>query len=508
MHMKRMKKVLMTMGLVGVLAGAAHAEAWKFGVISDTQQTVSGGENSVATPIIAAVNQRFIGAGVDLVVQVGDLGDNGSNASMTSRAAANANLTAAGISFYPLRGNHDVSATNYATAFPNLPGTPGGGGSSPAGYAGLDYSFVYNNTKFMLLDYNDGVETSTVQNWMSSELSAADHEQAFVFSHTNLVGQNHKDNLFGSGNDSDPATQNIFFNTLATNNVKYAISGHDHMNHRAIVTSPDGQNKVQEIITQSDSTKFYAASSGFTTREQSISDQQNMIGYYLFTVDGPRVTGEYWATPVVNNTVGSNPVWTLEDTFGYSLNGKQFTIARGATYTNVADQITAGDGFRGTSMRILNGTNSLTGTAEGSRAEVDDLNTGWSPRVDGLASDVLTLWGMNNALGSKVTDAYALSMNFATSEGVEADDIFLATRDANGNWINAFNGNTGGTPNFILGAYDPSYGLGTYGLDLSNSTAWAVVNYAGDFSVVPEPATLTLMGLGGLVSLLRRRRAK
>jgi hypothetical protein len=508
MHMKRMKKVLMTMGLVGVLAGAAHADAWTFGVISDTQQTVSGGENSVATPIIAAVNQQFIAAGVDLVVAVGDLGDNGSNASMTSRAAANANLTAAGISFYPLQGNHDVSATNFNTAFPNLPGTPGGGGSSPAGMAGLTYSFVHNDTKFMLFQYGTNMASSSVKSWMSSELSAADHEQAFVFTHADLLGQNHKDNIFGSGNDSDPTTQNFFFNTLATNDVKYVISGHDHMDHRSIVTSPDGQNKVQEIITQSDSTKWYTATSGFSTREQSVSDQQNMIGYYLFTVDGPKVTGQYFATPIVNNTVGSNPVWTLQDTFGYSLNGRQFTIARGATYTNVIDQIAAGAGFRGTSMRILNGTNSLTGTAEGSRAEVDDLNTGWSPRVDGLASDVLTLWGMNNALGSKVTDAYALSMNFATSEGVEADDIFLATPDANGNWINAFNGNTGGTPNFVLGAYDPSYGLGTYGIDLSNSTAWAVVNYAGDFSVVPEPATLTLLGLGGLSFLLRRRRAK
>jgi hypothetical protein len=502
------KKMMLAMGLVGVLAGAVHAEAWKFGVIGDTQQTVAGGQNTVATPIIDAVNQRFIGAGVSLVVQVGDLGDDGSNASLTTRAAHNAALTAAGIEFYPLRGNHDVSATNFNTAFPNLPGTPGGGGSSPAGYAGLDYTFVYNNTKFMLLDYNDGVETTTVKNWMSSELSAADHQQAFVFSHTNLLGQNHKDNLFGSGNDSDPATQNIFFNTLAQNNVKYVISGHDHMNHRSIVTSPDGQNKLQEVITQSDSTKFYTASSGFSTREQSISDQQNMIGYYVYTVDGPRVTGEYWATPVVNSTIGANPVWTLQDTFGYSLNGRQFTIPRGSSYTGVADQIASGAGFRGTSMKILGGTNGTTGTAEGNRAEVDDLNTGWSPRAEGLASDVLTLWGMNNGLGSGVTDQYVLSMSFATSEALDSGDVFMVTRDASGQWVNAFNGDVGGTPQFVLGAYNSSYGLGAYGIDPTTSSAWAVVNHGGDFAVVPEPATLALLGVGGVVSLLRRRRSR
>jgi hypothetical protein len=504
-----MKRLWMAAGLIGLMAAVAHAEAWSFGVISDTQQTTTtnpNGVNSVATPIIAAVNQQFIARGVDLVIAVGDLGDNGSNASMTTRAAANADLTAAGISFYPLRGNHDTSATNFNTAFPNLPGTPGNGGSSPTGMAGQTYSFVYNDTKFMLFQYGTNLASSSVQSWMSGELSASDHTQAFVFSHADLLGQNHKDNIFGSSNDADTATQNFYLRTLEQNNVKYNISGHDHMNHRSIVTSPDGQNKVQEIITQSDSTKWYAETTGFSSREQSVSDQQNMIGYYIFTVDGPRVTGQYYATPIVNNSVGSNPVWTLEDTFGYSLNGKQFTIARGGTYTNVADSISAGSGFRGTSMRILDGTNTLTATAEGSRAEVDDLNTGWSPRSAALASDILTIWGMNNGLGSKQTDPYALSISFATSEPLTAGDIYLITRDASGNWVNAVSQNIGGTPNFVFGAYNSSYGLGTYGVDPSTDTAWAVVNHAGDFAVAPEPATLTLMGLGGVASLLMRRR--
>jgi hypothetical protein len=279
------------------------------------------------------------------------------------------------------------------------------------------------------------------------------------------------------------------------------------MNHRSIVTSPDGNYKVQEIISASDSTKFYTPAAPYDARETTVSDQQNMIGYYIYTVSGPKVTGQYWATtPAANGDITANPVWTLQDTFGYSLNGKQFTIARGASYKGVADQIAAGAGFRGTSMAILDGNNTATATAGGARPEADDLNTGWSAQTAGLASDILTLWGMNNGLGSAQTDAFALSMSFAA--GVDPGTAYLAMKDTNGNWINAVNGNFGGSALFVLGAYDPNIdsALGTYGVDPATNTAWAVVNNTGDFAVVPEPATVCLLVLGGAAALLRRKR--
>ncbi len=286
------------------------------------------------------------------------------------------------------------------------------------------YAVNYKGTKIVLLDINTAYYTSTMDqetSWMSNSggtgvLQQNDHTQAFVFNHKDLIGQNHKDNEFqtGSSQDANPAQQNAFFAALAGNNVKYDIAGHDHMNHRSIVTSPDGQNKVQEIISQSDSTKFYTASSNWDSREQSISDQQNQIGYYTYTVDGPRVTGKYYSTTPVGNDIPANPVWTLQDTYGYSLNGKQFTVARGADYSVVQDAIAGtkyGESFKGTSMK-LSGTNSVTATAEGSRPEVDDVNTGWAPGTAGMISDILTLWGMNNGLGANTTDAYGLTLDY------------------------------------------------------------------------------------------------
>ena len=40
--------------------------------------------------------------------------------------------------------------------------------------------------------------------------------------------------------------------------------------------------------------------------------------------------------------------------------------------------------------------------------------------------------------------------------------------------------------------------LGSYGVDVSTHTVWAVVNHNSQFSVVPEPTSLTLFALGAI----------
>ena len=131
---------------------------WRFGVISDTPWLPATPENhSVAVNVVDAVNRQFVAAKVDLVLQVGDLTDNGSDVALDTPAAHNQALRAAGIPFYPLRGNHEPwvqAALHFGQAFPSLPGTPAGGGRSPPlpGTAGLTYSFVHGGVKFLLLD--------------------------------------------------------------------------------------------------------------------------------------------------------------------------------------------------------------------------------------------------------------------------------------------------------------------------------------------------------------------
>jgi len=62
-------------------------------------------------------------------------------------------------------------------------------------------------------------------------------------------------------------------------------------------------------------------------------------------------------------------------------------------------------------------------------------------------------------------------------------NLRLASKDGNGLWVNAVSANIGGTPSFVAGPWTADYALGTYGVDVSTGTVWAVVNHAGDFSV-------------------------
>jgi hypothetical protein len=512
-------------------ATSAMAEIWKFGVMSDTQWKANAdGQNpeTVAVGIINQLNTQFINHGVKFVIQVGDLVDketdspNGfpSNRTMDTRAAAAQALYDAGIGFYPLRGNHEGSSTAAVEFQALYPQTIGSGSyvygasnfSSPFNTLnGLSYSFDYNNARFVLLDQftrTDGTNylgssnnnIIDQQTWISSTLaSKAADSHAFVFGHKGLITENHTDILFGANPGSNPDAQNAFIGSLYANNVHYYMGGHDHMHNRAIITSPSGTSTVQDITTSSNSYKFYIPQNPTNdstynnpTRETEIAQELFTIGYYIVTVDGPRVTVDFYSSP--NGCSGDCDLVTTptlsfskRETFGYSLNGKEFLVAQGATYTVVEDN------YRGTIARILDGVNSSTSMDYANRAFTKAMDTGWTPqdlgtrkRDDDPASDILTLWGMAD-LGSGQTDVYTLSMSYDNHKLLPIQLgqglLGLATRDENGDWVNAVEKNIGGTKKFVLGPWKPGYGLGTYGLDLRTHTAWAVINYNADFAV-------------------------
>ncbi len=43
--------------------------------------------------------------------------------------------------------------------------------------------------------------------------------------------------------------------------------------------------------------------------------------------------------------------------------------------------------------------------------------------------------------------------------------------------------NQGGVKKYVAGPWKSGYELGTYGFDPKTNTAWAVINYTGDFAV-------------------------
>jgi hypothetical protein len=126
------------------------------------------------------------------------------------------------------------------------------------------------------------------------------------------------------------------------------------MNQHSIMASPDGLSSVHEIIGASDSSKFYTPSAvsganwfGQKVRETPVAQELYTVGYYIFTVDGPNVTVDFYSDthgnwksdasyPLGAGRPDTNitPVLTFakKQTFGYSQNGAEFLVAEGASY--------------------------------------------------------------------------------------------------------------------------------------------------------------------------------
>ena len=508
---------------------------WSFGVMADTQWTGVADDgknpNSVAVDVITQLNQQFIAQGVKLVVAVGDVTDNGTTAALDTRAVFAQPLYNAGIGFFPLRGNHESSAANateFARIFPQTQNginnaTPtdvlsssnpdaatqpnpvksgstfsvGSGFSSPSpNLNGLSYSFTYNNAKFVLLDQfvptdgkaSDGTTydvnnnaIASQQTWISSTLAHPANAQAFVFGHKGLITENHTDTLLGANPNVNASAYNAFESSLQANGVKYYINGHDHMENRALVTSPDGLSSVENVVCASDSSKFYGpltVPNDTLNREKLISQQLGTIGYYIYNVDGPRITVDYYATnqtallpPAGGESLVahmSNLTFTKRETFGYDgANGKEFPIAEGAAYTTVQTTITTGtstaygETFKGTTARILGGVNGNTskGTYD-NRSMIKTVDTGWAPGDGNVKSDELFLWGISDVSDTN-TDTFALSMSYDPAI-TNPSNLHLLVKSTGGPWIDAVDANIGGTKTFVSGPWSANYGLGTY----------------------------------------------
>jgi hypothetical protein len=484
--------------------------------------------------IIHALNQQFIAAGVKFVVQVGDLVDaeswtnpaNGATErTLPYRAAAAQALYDAGIGFFPVRGNHEASVTAANEMLVLFPQTRGEGShlggasnviaSSIGGLLGLSYAVDVGNVRLVLIDQftrRDGTGSTNNNavdqlDWVDTVLAGRPADShALVFAHKNLIGQNHADCLFGANATANATARNRFIASLQANRVGGYFGGHDHMHHRSTVASPDGTARVQQVICSSNSYKFYtpAATPNDTTgREKVVAQELYTIGYYLVTVDGPSLTVSYYSSShgadygdVDLLYPPSSYRFYLRERFGYSLNGRQFTVANGESYTVVQDS------FGSTAARILSGTNADTaGDADyNGRAEVKTVATGWSAAPGGSASAIFRLWGMaenlslfNAGLTGQLPDApapmagdtFALSLSYDPAlvrpTVLRSGSFCLQARDDSGNWSNAVHRNSGGSKRFVYGPWRATYGLGTYGVDTATRTVWAVIDRDGEF---------------------------
>jgi hypothetical protein len=132
----------------------------------------------------------------------------------------------------------------------------------------------------------------------------------------------------------------------------------------------------------------------------------------------------------------------------------------------------------------------------------------------GVVSDIVNVGGMALSGSSGQTAPFVLQMDydpgFLPGTSAANDPLYLAWLDpATDDWVNAIDGDFGtnlGT--YHLGAWQPGdLTLGDWGVNVANHTVWAVVNHNSEFAVVPEPSTLTLLGVAtiGLLGFARRK---
>ena len=500
--------------------------AWSFGVMADTQWGVDNGKNpnSVAVDFINQINARFIAKGVKFVIQVGDLTSNGTRRALDTRATYAQALYNAGIGFYPLRGNHEPSAkaaAEFQRIFPqtgdgrhNLTPpdamittrddaatrpvaktgeafTVGRDFSSPSPrLAGLSYSFSYRDTRFVLIDQffsADGQRNPTAHqlSWIDDVLGARPAGgQAFVFGHKGLIQPQHRDGLFGADPAEDAASQDRFITSLVRHGVHLYVSGHDHIHNRSLFSTSDGKTARIGVLTcASDSSKFYRPERPSNDdeydvpafghrRETPIVQERERVGFYVFTVDDPRVTIDYFSAEPAPQLSFSK-----RETFGYALGGKEFVIPQGASYSIVQDR------RGGVQARILAGENRGSQRDGAHRPLAKTVHTGWT-EPDASLSPVLSLWMTTSRLGSDQTDTYVLAMTYPALAGDDSSSVALGMRDESGGWVNAVAVNHTGQTRAVDGPWQPGYSVGTYGVDPTTHTAWAVIDHDGEFAVV------------------------
>jgi hypothetical protein len=234
-------------------------------------------------------------------------------------------------------------------------------------------------------------------------------------------------------------------------------------------------------------------------------------------------------TLTVNGTIGFATA-TSTVSFGTLLAATVNGSAGSTTHPlfSKVDNTGASSAAMGTQASLL-GSTSMTGTVTMTwrQATPTEKAAHFYPFTP-IVSDVVKLGGVDGTV-------YVLQMSYddtvlaiAGKEDVLAQNgkINLVSDTGTGPfpWQNAVQANTGNNATGWLVElnYQGSFSdfqiaqgtnladyIGAWGVDTTTNVVWAVLDHASDFAVVPEPATMAFLLLGGLAmtgaSLLRRR---
>lgn len=226
--------------------GSSNTGAWKFAVVGDTHVTDTN--SAILSEMVTAMIQD----GVSLVLMPGDLVEGGRR---ISSAGLHAELTLwqslvlplqqAGISIYPVRGNHEADAAENIAVWNTLfSGTNALPLNGPSGESNLSYAVTYHNALFIGLDNYVNLHRVN-QAWLDQQLAANTLPHLFVFGHEPAFKAFHSDCL-----GEYPDDRNTFWQSLSSAGARTYFSGHDHFFDLSRIDDGDGNadNDLYQII--------------------------------------------------------------------------------------------------------------------------------------------------------------------------------------------------------------------------------------------------------------------
>ncbi|HTV49486.1 MAG TPA: autotransporter-associated beta strand repeat-containing protein, partial [Phycisphaerae bacterium] len=286
---------------------------------------------------------------------------------------------------------------------------------------------------------------------------------------------------------------------IGTLTVSGAVTFNSGGNFVAEVTHSSGNDQLSasgsvtlggtETIT-SPGTNAAALANGdnFTVIQGQVYD--NFSSVTLPTLTG----GLSWNTPLSINTsiMGASSTYQTNYTYGVTNSTPSFISKTGNQYTGLT---ASENGGRNTTVTFLGGTVTTPTSLSVQFITAPAGNTQ-------LLSDVAAINGTNS-------DTYVLQMSYSVlptngtlSPVLAAYNPSTTTADGQSLITNTFVSavllNTSGTPVEYDGAYAGQDVVGDYGINTSNDTVWAVLNYSDDDFVVLERADGDWLGAGSV----------